>query len=99
VKLHANESVFVVLTKTPRAAVQHSAEIKTTTVLTLNGSEWNIHFPRINQEIKDGKLFDWTTSLNEKVKYYSGTTTYHYSTIPNNLCLYPKTRQLPNISR
>ena len=76
VKLHANESVFVVLTKTPRATVQQSAEIKTTTVLTLNGSEWNIHFPRIDQEIKDSKLFDWTTSLNEKVKYYSGTATY-----------------------
>ncbi len=44
--------------------------------------KWKIAFERTQQEVTTEKLFDWSTSDNEKIKYYSGsaryTTTFKY---------------------
>jgi hypothetical protein len=72
-----NESGFVIFKEKATAS-----EIKTTTFETVQtlDENWNLKFdPTFHgpkELVKINKLLDWSTSENDKIKYYSGTATY-----------------------
>jgi hypothetical protein len=72
-----NESGFVIFKEKATAS-----EIKTTTFETVQtlDENWELQFdPAFHgpkELVKINKLLDWSTSENDKIKYYSGTTTY-----------------------
>jgi hypothetical protein len=79
--LDANESGFVVFKNKTEDIIakgkQNSPEFET--VQTLDES-WQLQFdPAFHgpeKPVKINTLFDWSTSANESIKYYSGTATY-----------------------
>ncbi|MDI6033869.1 glycosyl hydrolase [Flavobacterium sp. LB2P84] len=79
--LDANESGFVVFKNKTEGIIakgkQNSPEFET--VQTLDES-WQLQFdPAFHgpeKPVKINTLFDWSTSANESIKYYSGTATY-----------------------
>ncbi|MDI5949896.1 glycosyl hydrolase [Flavobacterium yafengii] len=79
--LDANESGFVVFKNKTEDIIakgkQNSPEFET--VQTLDES-WQLQFdPEFHgpeKPVKINTLFDWSTSANERIKYYSGTATY-----------------------
>jgi hypothetical protein len=72
-----NESGFVIFKEKATAS-----EIKTTTFETVQtlDENWELQFdPAFHgpkELVKINKLLDWSTSENDKIKYYSGTATY-----------------------
>lgn len=73
--LDGAESAFIVF-REPTAAVSGSAPVRKSTEIAVAPSKWNLKFKTTGREIETGELFDWTTSDDNDVKYYSGTVTY-----------------------
>ncbi|MFV8374498.1 glycosyl hydrolase [Flavobacterium sp. LB1P71] len=79
--LEANESGFVIFKQETVAVLakgnQYETQFETVQVVNEN---WELQFdPSFHgpkERIKINKLFDWSTSENENIKYYSGTATY-----------------------
>ncbi|POY39487.1 DNA-binding protein [Flavobacterium alvei] len=77
INLEANESGFVIFKDKAT-----TSEIKTTTFETVQtlDENWELQFDSAfhgpEKPIKINQLFDWSTSENDKIKYYSGTATY-----------------------
>ena len=42
----------------------------------LAASKWKVNFNTTDRDMEVAELFDWTSSADEDVKYYSGTATY-----------------------
>ena len=73
--LDGAESAFIVF-REPTTAVSGSAPVRKSTEIAVAPSKWNLKFNTTGREIETGELFDWTTSGDHDVKYYSGTVTY-----------------------
>lgn len=79
--LDANESCFVIFEENTKETIsnkkQNYAELETVQTLDEN---WEIQFdPEFHgpkEVVKTNKLFDWSTSTNDQIKYYSGTAVY-----------------------
>jgi hypothetical protein len=81
-KLEPYESVFVVFRKSAGKSSIESVEAnfpKPSVLADLNGP-WTVHFdPKLRgpeQPVVFETLTDWTTSSDERIKYYSGTAVY-----------------------
>lgn len=74
-KLDGAESAFIVF-REPTVATSGKAPVKETTEIALAPSKWKVRFNTTGREIESAELFDWTSSADEDVKYYSGTATY-----------------------
>jgi hypothetical protein len=79
--LDANESGFVIFKGEAKevSAKSDQKNLEFETVQTLD-ENWNLQFDPAfkgpKETIKIDKLFDWSTSANEQIKYYSGTVSY-----------------------
>lgn len=77
----ANESCFVIFKNTTQEKLDsaNQKELDFEKVTTLEGN-WNLQFdPQFHgpvESITISKLFDWSTSEDERIKYYSGTAVY-----------------------
>lgn len=74
-KLAPAESAFIIF-RTPTEARQGKSNRSYQTDLLLDHEKWHIRFLTTGEEIVTGDLFDWTTSDEQTVKYYSGTAVY-----------------------
>lgn len=76
IPLEAAGSVFVVF-REPTTAVSGKAPVRcaVTTPIDLVG-KWNVVFNTTGRHVDNTDLFDWTTSVDNDVRYYSGTATY-----------------------
>lgn len=72
VTLDAHGSVFVIFS----ADNSFAAKPVATTTKPIDGKTWEMHFKENNIRLSEAKLFDWTTSANDSIRYYSGTATY-----------------------
>ncbi|MBC7847941.1 MAG: DNA-binding protein [Flavobacterium sp.] len=77
--LDANESGFVIFKEETKELFAKGNESEFETVQTLD-ENWELQFDHAFKGPKDivkiNKLFDWSTSENDNIKYYSGTATY-----------------------
>ena len=79
--LDANESCFVIFRERTKETLsnkkQNYAELEKVQTLDEN---WELQFdPEFHgpkEVVKTNKLFDWSTSTNDQIKYYSGTSVY-----------------------
>lgn len=74
-KLDDAESAFIVFSEPTSATSGKSPEMKSVTT-PLAASKWKVNFNTTDRDMEVAELFDWTSSADEDVKYYSGTATY-----------------------
>ncbi|HTG65895.1 MAG TPA: hypothetical protein VL859_05930, partial [Flavobacterium sp.] len=79
--LDANESGFVIFKEETKNTLakgnQNSADFETVQTLDENWElQFDAEFKGPKEVVKINKLFDWSTSVNEQIKYYSGTAVY-----------------------
>lgn len=79
--LDANESGFVIFKEetknTSAKGNQNSVEFETVQTLDENWElQFDAEFKGPKEVLKINKLFDWSTSANDQIKYYSGTVVY-----------------------
>lgn len=74
-KLDNAESAFIVFSEPTSATSGKAPEMKSVTT-PLAASKWKVNFNTTDRDMEVAKLFDWTSSADEDVKYYSGTATY-----------------------
>lgn len=72
------ESLFVVFNANDSgiAQAQSRQHTKSTKDVGLITSDFNIHFVENGKNITQNALFDWSTSADEQIRYYSGTAIY-----------------------
>ncbi|MBD5313657.1 MAG: DNA-binding protein [Bacteroides sp.] len=70
--LDAAESAFIVF-REPTEAVSGSAPVRKVVTTDLKPGKWSVKFVTTGRTVECEELFDWTTALEEDVKYYSGT--------------------------
>lgn len=80
-QLDKNESCFVIFKNATKEINSDKganwSELKTVQTLDENWTlQFDASFKGPEKELKIDKLFDWSTSTNESVKYYSGTAVY-----------------------
>jgi len=81
-KLAPNESVFVVFRKASQKSLASTIEknYPTPILLTDFPTTWKVQFDASQRGPVKQQIFktltDWTTSINDSIKYYSGTATY-----------------------
>jgi hypothetical protein len=81
INLDANESGFVIFKENTKEVLAHGYQkgLEFENVQTLD-ENWELQFdPEYKgpkEIVKINKLFDWSTSENEQIKYYSGTAVY-----------------------
>lgn len=68
-------SAFIVFSE-PTEATAGTAPLRNEKLELLNTGKWNVKFSTTGREIVSDTLFDWTSSEDNDVKYYSGTATY-----------------------
>lgn len=68
-------SAFVVFSESTDA-LSGTAPAREENSMDLNVGKWNVKFDTTGREIVSDSLFDWTSSEDNDVKYYSGTATY-----------------------
>lgn len=68
-------SAFIVFSQ-PTEATAGTAPVRNEKQELLNTGKWNVKFSTTGREIVSDTLFDWTSSEDNDVKYYSGTATY-----------------------
>lgn len=81
ITLDANESCFIIFKENTKETLsnkkQNYAALETVQTLDEN---WELQFdPEFNgpkEMVKTDKLFDWSTSTKDQIKYYSGTVIY-----------------------
>ena len=73
VQLQSHQSVFVVFTDQP---LEQVSSLPQTSYLQQLGNRWQITFEENGEQVRDALLFDWSTSGNPKIKYYSGHASY-----------------------
>ncbi|MFH7018349.1 glycosyl hydrolase [Flavobacterium sp. FlaQc-47] len=81
ITLEANESCFIIFKEETKETIsdkkQNYAEVETVQTLDENWElQFNPEFHGPKEIVKTDKLFDWSTSSEEKIKYYSGTVIY-----------------------
>jgi hypothetical protein len=81
VTLDANESGFVIFKdKTEMISVKVTENNSEFEIVQTLDENWNLQFDSEfkgpKEIVKINKLFDWSTSENEQIKYYSGTASY-----------------------
>jgi len=71
------ESTFIVFSKAT-GEINHSEKQLTPVIIPFEPTtKWTINFPAIKKEITRDSLFDWSKDTDNRIKYYSGTATYH----------------------
>jgi hypothetical protein len=81
ISLDANESGFVIFKEETKNTLakgnQNSANFETVQTLDENWElQFDAEFKGPKEVVKINQLFDWSTSVNEQIKYYSGTAVY-----------------------
>ena len=91
VKLKAQESCFIVFTNTRNEMTKPGYPVnfpETESIMTLEG-EWEVEFLNKTfgpvEPMVMGSLYDWTSSNNDAMKYYSGTAVYRKSFVLDEL--------------
>lgn len=79
--LDANESCFVIFKEETKNTLakgnQNSANFETVQTLDENWElQFDAEFKGPKEVVKINKLFDWSSSTNDQIKYYSGTAVY-----------------------
>lgn len=74
-KLDNAESAFIVFSEPTSATSGKAPEMKSVTT-PLAASKWKVNFNTTDRDMEVAELFDWTSSADEDVKYYSGIATY-----------------------
>jgi len=79
INLEANESGFVIFKEETKEVFAKGNGVEFETVQTLD-ENWELQFDSEykgpKEVLKINKLFDWSTSENDQIKYYSGTVIY-----------------------
>lgn len=75
ISLEPAESAFVVF-RTPTSEISGVAPDVKIEETTINPDKWTVRFLTTGVEKVTDRLFDWTSSEDETVKYYSGTASY-----------------------
>lgn len=79
ITLEANESGFVIFNEETKEELANTKEAQFETVQVLD-ENWELQFDSEykgpKEVVKINRLFDWSTSENEQIKYYSGTASY-----------------------
>lgn len=93
VELAINGSGFIVASQEDLAMEPAPWKVETK-VLKSQFKPWNIHFARLDKTLKKTELFDWRTSDDASIKYYSGEadykTTFTYKAPKNAKRIYLK---------
>ncbi|MBO7271094.1 MAG: hypothetical protein J6U81_07605, partial [Bacteroidales bacterium] len=76
IKLAANGSAFIVAANTYPAAAEAPQWTVSQENLKAKFKAWNIHFRRLDKTLEKSSLFDWRTSDDPAIKYYSGEADY-----------------------
>ncbi|MCM1077669.1 MAG: discoidin domain-containing protein [Bacteroides sp.] len=74
-KLEDAESAFIVF-REPTDQTSGKAPVTATTDTPLQTGKWKVKFNTTDRVVESDVLFDWTTSTEEDIQYYSGTATY-----------------------
>ncbi len=74
IQLKGYQSIFVVFTDQP--VEQVSPLPQADYYQEFDNNRWQITFSENQEQVKNSPLFDWSTSENPKIKYYSGHATY-----------------------
>ncbi|SEO66482.1 alpha-L-rhamnosidase [Flavobacterium sp. CF108] len=79
INLDANESGFVIFKEETKEVLAQGKSSEFEKVQTLD-ENWELQFDPafkgLKEIVKTNKLFDWSTSDNDQIKYYSGTVVY-----------------------
>lgn len=73
--LDGAESGFIVF-REPTSATSGKAPIKNETTNGLKTSKWTVEFKTTGRTVESPVLFDWTSSADDDIRYYSGTAVY-----------------------
>ncbi|MBR0452309.1 MAG: hypothetical protein IIX29_00005, partial [Bacteroidales bacterium] len=76
IKLAANGSAFIVAANTYPDAAEAPQWTVSQENLKAKFKAWNIHFRRLDKTLEKSSLFDWRTSDDPAIKYYSGEADY-----------------------
>ena len=74
IQLKGYQSIFVVFTDQPVEQVSPAPQVDY--YQEFDNNRWQITFSENQEQVKNCPLFDWSTSENPKIKYYSGHATY-----------------------
>lgn len=74
IQLKGYQSIFVVFTDQPVEQVSPLPQVDY--YQEFDNNRWQITFSENQEQVKNSPLFDWSTSENPKIKYYSGHATY-----------------------
>ncbi|MBQ4445707.1 MAG: DNA-binding protein [Prevotella sp.] len=74
IQLKGYQSIFVVFTDQPAEQVSPAPQVDY--YQEFDNNRWQITFSENQEQVKNSPLFDWSTSENPKIKYYSGHATY-----------------------
>ena len=74
IQLKGYQSIFVVFTDQPVEQVSPAPQVDY--YQEFDNNRWQITFSENQEQVKNSPLFDWSTSENPKIKYYSGHATY-----------------------
>lgn len=73
--LDGAESGFIVF-REPTNATSGTAPVTKETKTMLKSSKWAVEFKNTGRKVESPELFEWTSVLNEDIRYYSGTAVY-----------------------
>ncbi len=73
--LDGAESGFIVF-REPTSATSGKAPIENETTNGLETSKWTVEFKTTGRTVESPVLFDWTSSADDDIRYYSGTAVY-----------------------
>lgn len=73
--LDGAESAFIVF-REPNEAKSGVAPVRKSINEPLATGKWTVNFKTTGKTVESTSLFDWTSSDDQRVKYYSGTATY-----------------------
>ncbi|MCM1355032.1 MAG: discoidin domain-containing protein [Staphylococcus sp.] len=74
--LDAAGSAFIVFREPTSALSGTAPDLKSSEIPFVPSSEWTVRFNTTGKEVKAEQLFDWTSSTDDAVRYYSGTAAY-----------------------
>ncbi|WP_303037619.1 glycosylhydrolase-like jelly roll fold domain-containing protein, partial [uncultured Duncaniella sp.] len=75
ISLAPAESAFIVF-RTPTTETSGVAPVSVESVFDLKPGKWRVRFDTTGKEIRSKELFDWTSSDDNSVRYYSGSAQY-----------------------
>jgi len=107
--LEPNESMFIVFRSSSENTKMNefTSNFPKPTQLTQLTAPWMVNFTDTlrgpKQAVVFNKLYDWTTSNDHKIKYYSGSaiykSTFKVDKLPSNKLIYLNFTEVPNLAK